>query len=428
LNNKNPGVTNTITNNTLIMKNLFYTLFAGLVLFSCQQQEPDISTEKSEVQLSLRDIFFGEAGSAGGRVNAITWAHVLGGNGSITFDNVDNDYTASYALDGSNLGAGTYSIPNGNYDITVDLNSVTPADYLPYTASLLGQSISSSQTLTFDAVTTFGLVLLGLDSVDQAVTPTFNLSSTDYDLTLDAVQEFYYLYVPGATTGTLTATETFYDQSLSLEVNVSTSTTHAYAFKISSSDAGIGVNFTDFTVVESDWDIDGITVLPAAIGDFAHGGVVYYIYQSGDLGYIEGEEHGLVVDVVNLTEPEWGTSGVVLGTTSSSLGSGAANTQAIVSYIGAGSYTAQVCNDLVKNGYNDWFLPSKDELNLMYQNRAAIDATASSNGGYNLTLNSYWSSTEASIQDAWVHNFSSGAQHGYFKFSDTPLCRAVRAF
>jgi hypothetical protein len=128
---------------------------------------------------------------------------------------------------------------------------------LPYTASLLGQSISSSQTLTFDAVTTFGLVLLGLDSVDQAVTPTFNLSSTDYDLTLDAVQEFYYLYVPGATTGTLTATETFYDQSLSLEVNVSTSTTHAYAFKITSSDAGIGVNFTDFTVVESDWDIDG---------------------------------------------------------------------------------------------------------------------------------------------------------------------------
>jgi hypothetical protein len=111
--------------------------------------------------------------------------------------------------------------------------------------------------LTFDAVTTFGLVLLGLDSVDQAVTPTFNLSSTDYDLTLDAVQEFYYLYVPGATTGTLTATETFYDQSLSLEVNVSTSTTHAYAFKITSSDAGIGVNFTDFTVVESDWDIDG---------------------------------------------------------------------------------------------------------------------------------------------------------------------------
>jgi hypothetical protein len=239
------------------MKNILYFLIVGLIVISCGQDDPEISPEMSDIQLSLGDIYFGESGSRGSRVNAITWSHVLGGTGSITFDNQDNDYSATFAVDGSNLGAGSYSLPNGTYDISLDLDSTTPADYLPYTASLTGQVISGNQTLTFDATTTFGLVLLGLDSVDQTVTPTFNLSSTDYDLTLDAVQEFYYLYVPGAASGTLTATETFYDQSLSVAVSVTASTIHAYAFKLVTSDAGISVNFADFSVVENDWDIDG---------------------------------------------------------------------------------------------------------------------------------------------------------------------------
>jgi hypothetical protein len=235
------------------MKNFLFALFAGIILFSCGQNDPEISPENSEIQVSLGNISFTESGSSGGRVNPINWAHVLGGTGSITFDNQDNDYSATYTVDGSNLGAASYSLPNGTYDISLDMNSATPANFIPYTASLSSQVISANQTLTFDANTTFGLVLLGLDNLDQTVTPSFNVSGADYDLTLDAVQEFYYLYVPGATTGALSATESFYDQALSVDVSISTSTIHAYVFKLITSDAGVSVNFTDFTVVESDW-------------------------------------------------------------------------------------------------------------------------------------------------------------------------------
>ena len=74
------------------------------------------------------------------------------------------------------------------------------------------------------------------------------------------------------------------------------------------------------------------------------------------------------------------------------------------------------------NGYNDWFLPSKDELNVLYQNRTLI-------GGFS-TSNNYWSSSEYSeyaINEAWGQNFATGAQSKVSK-SVTYIVRAVRYF
>ena len=89
------------------------------------------------------------------------------------------------------------------------------------------------------------------------------------------------------------------------------------------------------------------------------------------------------------------------GSTSASIGQGQTNTTAMMGQAGYTGGAAKVCNDytITVNGiiYNDWFLPSKDELNQMYTNKAAINTTASANSGSNFSINYYWSSTEYDI-------------------------------
>jgi len=87
-------------------------------------------------------------------------------------------------------------------------------------------------------------------------------------------------------------------------------------------------------------------------------------------------------------------------------------------------YNAEaMANDASKhdsNGakFNDWRLPTKDELNLIYKQKESI-------GGF--SIYSYWSSTEVDNTLAWEQNFSYGIQAYNYKDS-TANVRAVRAF
>jgi hypothetical protein len=113
----------------------------------------------------------------------------------------------------------------------------------------------------------------------------------------------------------------------------------------------------------------------------------------------------------------------VTGASGTALGTGQANTTAIVNNQGAGSYAAQLCIDLVLNGYSDWFLPSIDELNKLCLNRIAI-------GGF--ANNYYWSSSEYDINNSWGQSFSNNDNNDQ-NILDKSLnfnvrVRAVRAF
>lgn len=171
------------------------------------------------------------------------------------------------------------------------------------------------------------------------------------------------------------------------------------------------------------------TVLTYSVGDFTQGGVVFYVDESG--------QHGLVAAKMD----QDGGSGILWYNGSSinteaqgdGIYAGKMNTILVIVNQGSNSndYAAGVCANysITENGvtYGDWYLPSKEELILMHQNKTIIDATASANGGSSFAGAYYWSSTEFNNERAWGINFSDGVQYNYLK-DGVNYVRAIRAF
>lgn len=106
------------------------------------------------------------------------------------------------------------------------------------------------------------------------------------------------------------------------------------------------------------------------------------------------------------------------------VGMGAANTRAIVGEYGAGRYAARAAWDYAVNGYDDWFLPSADELDIMYNVLYAVEEPLI---GFAPTY--YWSSSEYDLKNAWTVLFRSGQRfdrEGWFTTKDTGKPNAMR--
>ncbi|MCP3909018.1 MAG: DUF1566 domain-containing protein [Oceanicoccus sp.] len=117
----------------------------------------------------------------------------------------------------------------------------------------------------------------------------------------------------------------------------------------------------------------------------------------------------------------WGCYGTSIGGTSNGLGTGQANTTAIVTGCAAAGIAARICDDYDDGaGHTDWFLPSKDELNSMYTN-------LKQNGFGVFASDWYWSSSGHGDYVAWRQDFSDGVQGLDVKHYNNRV-RAVRAF
>jgi hypothetical protein len=102
-------------------------------------------------------------------------------------------------------------------------------------------------------------------------------------------------------------------------------------------------------------------------------------------------------DIWGFSPTKWGPSANITNATSNT--NGQSNTTQIVTNQGSynnGNYAAKYCNDLVKYGFSDWYLPSKDELTQMGVNITGITDINSSTNAY------YWSSTESSSNNVWA--------------------------
>jgi uncharacterized repeat protein (TIGR02543 family) len=124
---------------------------------------------------------------------------------------------------------------------------------------------------------------------------------------------------------------------------------------------------------------------------------------------------------------EWGSYGTLIGGTETGIGTGKNNTTTVVTWLNSHSETgkaAQLCDALGEGEtYDDWFLPSKEELNLMYENLHYIGTPV---GGF--AASSYWSSSEYDACDAWSQRFDNGHPTNDSKSLNTKRVRAVRAF
>jgi hypothetical protein len=168
-------------------------------------------------------------------------------------------------------------------------------------------------------------------------------------------------------------------------------------------------------------DFSGATasiIVPHYVGESFGGGIVFYVDGTG--------QHGLIAATADQsTGIQWYNGNfTTTGATATAIGTGLANTTAIISsQINTGSYAAKLCADysLTVDGftYTDWYLPSKDELNQLYLNRVAI-------GGF--ANNVYWSSTEFDSNLAWSQYFENGVQYNFNKNRTYYYVRAVRAF
>jgi hypothetical protein len=133
--------------------------------------------------------------------------------------------------------------------------------------------------------------------------------------------------------------------------------------------------------------IEGKIKTPS-IGDFFGGGLVFYIFQPGDNGYIEGESHGFILAPHDQGLYPWGCEGTRLGTSRSN--SGQQNTDIMIENC-SGETAASICDNLVLNGYEDWYLPSPSEFELAYNN---LYSKGLGNFGTTNPDGFYWSSLE----------------------------------
>ena len=169
---------------------------------------------------------------------------------------------------------------------------------------------------------------------------------------------------------------------------------------ISFKQTNLETQITDLLAQLADYEEQILEVTPASIGDMRKGGVVFWVDP-------EDNAHGLACSLTDQSSGiQWyNDTYVTIGTTYTEIGLGSYNTYQInvtqgLPYV---NYASGISWQVAYGG-----LPSIDELQEMYLQRATINSVAIANGGVALSTGLYWSSSEFNNTGAYMKNFSNG--------------------
>lgn len=154
------------------------------------------------------------------------------------------------------------------------------------------------------------------------------------------------------------------------------------------------------------------------------GGWIFYInpdYKGDGWRYLEAAP----ADLSGLCD--WGSDNqVISGAYGTAIGTGKQNTMAIIAGDTAVSdKAADQCDAYRGGGYDDWFLPSKDELVMMH---SVLGSTSAHRTTYDFITDIYFSSSELSAANAFGVNFSDIGESGNYGKNYPHRVRAIRAF
>ena len=206
-------------------------------------------------------------------------------------------------------------------------------------------------------------------------------------------------------------------------------TCQSHGFTVGSFVTITGISPSTFNVVNKQIisvTTDTFSVEPYEIGDTGPGGGIIFLTPSteGNVSeeYFEAAPAPVSVEVQRTWSTGANQTTVVSGADGTAIGTGEQNTADIVAQSGnvAATSAAKYCSDLVSGGYSDWFLPSKNELNEIYENLYIVEI-----GGF--APGTYWNSSEYNSTTSWAQNFSTGIEYNDWK-SASNYVRPVRSF
>ncbi len=163
------------------------------------------------------------------------------------------------------------------------------------------------------------------------------------------------------------------------------------------------------------------------IGEQFGGGVIFHLFKDA-----QGAEHGLIVDKTDLsTSQVWSNiQTTLIGASAQSSWDGLSNSNAIVGQAGHTSSAAALCLNSTNNGQSDWYLPSIQELDMLWNNYYTVARSISQIAGATQFGNNayYWSSWENDAGKASSFCFTYGDANSGYNKNSTLYVRAVRAF
>jgi len=154
------------------------------------------------------------------------------------------------------------------------------------------------------------------------------------------------------------------------------------------------------------------------------GGIVFYVHSDADnLFTSTGSDCGSSCKYLEAatadqsTSITWCSDTTTLIGTATAIGEGMANTTTAAITCSTGAI--RTAADYSNGGKSDWHLPSLDELNQLYDQRATVGGLAS---------NTYWSSSEFDVSRTWRRAFNDGSPAGGGFKTGSLRVRVVRAF